>query len=145
MPRYSVSGAVHGSTWIGEYDATTPEEAIELAYNDAGVSLCHECARSVSDPEVCELTAEDLETGDATSEKTIHDQIAEQAKEIERLRVALGEAEYAVTTLRAEMQRLVDWAEAETANNEPEDPAHPHRAHSRVRAARSVLKGTGKP
>jgi hypothetical protein len=65
--------------------------------------------------------------------------------ENERLRVALGEAEYAVTTLRAEMQRLVDWAEAETANNEPEDPAHPHRAHSRVRAARSVLKGTGKP
>lgn len=65
--------------------------------------------------------------------------------ENERLRAALGEAEYAVTTLRAEMQRLVDWAEAETANNEPEDPAHPHRAHSRVRAARSVLKGTGKP
>ena len=89
MPRYSVTGAVHGSTWIGEYDANPPEEAIELAYNDAGISLCHECARSVSDPEVCELTAEDVETGDATSEKSIHDQIVEQAKEIERLRRAL--------------------------------------------------------
>lgn len=89
MPRYSVTGAVHGSTWIGEYDANTPEEAIELAYNDAGISLCHECARSVSDPEVCELTAEDLETGDATSEATTNDQIVEQAAEIRRLRAAL--------------------------------------------------------
>lgn len=89
MPRYSVSGAVHGSTWIGEYDANTPEEAIELAYNDAGISLCHECARSVSDPEVCDLTAEDVETGDATSEATTNDQIVEQAAEIKRLRRAL--------------------------------------------------------
>lgn len=89
MPRYSVTGAVVGSTWIGEYDANTPEEAFEFARDDAGISLCHECARSVSDPEVCELTAEDVETGDATSEKTVHDQIAEQAKEIERLRRAL--------------------------------------------------------
>lgn len=89
MPRYSVSGAVHGSTWIGEYDASTPEEAIEHAYNDAGISLCHGCARKISDPEVCELTAEDVETGDATSEPTPYAQIHEQAQEIERLRRAL--------------------------------------------------------
>ena len=89
MPRYSVTGAVHASTYIGEYDANTPEEAIERAYRDAGVSLCHECARDVSDPEVCELTAEDVETGDATSEATTNDQIVEQAAEIKRLRGAL--------------------------------------------------------
>jgi hypothetical protein len=89
MPRYSVSGAVHGSTWIGEYDANDAWQAIEFARNDADVSLCHECARSVSDPEVCELTAEDLETGDATSEATTNDQIVEQAAEIRRLRAAL--------------------------------------------------------
>lgn len=91
MPRYSVTGAVHASTYIGEYDANTPYEAIELAYNDAGISLCHECARSVSDPEVCELTAEDVETGDSTSEETTNDQIVEQAKEIARLRRALAD------------------------------------------------------
>jgi len=89
MPRYSVTGAVHASTYIGEYDANTPEEAIERAYRDAGVSLCHECAREVSDPEVCELVAEDVETGDATSEATTNDQIVEQAAEIKRLRRAL--------------------------------------------------------
>lgn len=85
MPRYSVSGAVHGSTWIGWYDANTPQEAIERAYNDAGISLCHECARKVSDPEVLELVAEDVETGDATSEATTNDQIVEQSRKIERL------------------------------------------------------------
>lgn len=89
MPRYSVSGAVVGSTWIGEYDANDAWQAIEFARNDADVSLCHECARSVSDPEVCELTAEDVETGDSTSEATTNDQIVEQAKEIARLRRAL--------------------------------------------------------
>ena len=89
MPRYSVTGAVHASTFVGEYDANTPEEAIERAYRDAGVSLCHECAREVSDPEVCELVAEDMETGDATSEATTNDQIVEQAAEIKRLREAL--------------------------------------------------------
>lgn len=89
MPRYSVTGAVHASTYIGEYDANTPYEAIDRAYRDAGVRLCHECSRDVSDPEVCELTAEDLETGDSTSEATTNDQIVEQAREIERLRAAL--------------------------------------------------------
>lgn len=106
MPRYSVSGAVVGSTWIGEYDANTPEEAIGLAYNDAGISLCHECARKVSDPEVLELTAEDVETGDATSEKTIHDQISEQAKEIERLRFAEAEAMALVMNHEGHIERL---------------------------------------
>jgi hypothetical protein len=110
MPRYSVTGAVHGSTWIGEYDANTPEEAIELAYNDAGVSLCHECARSVSDPEVCELTAEDVETGDSTSEATTNDQIVEQAEEIRRLRAAAKQAREALRDcLRSDStNRLVD-------------------------------------
>lgn len=89
MPRYSVTGAVHASTYIGDYYANTPWEAIERAYRDAGISLCHECARDVSDPEVCELVAEDVETGDATSEETTNDQIVEQAAEIKRLRRAL--------------------------------------------------------
>lgn len=99
MPRYSVTGAVHASTFIGEYDANTPEEAIELAYADAGVSLCHECARDVSDPEVCELTAEDVETGDATSEATTNDQVVEQAAEIERLRAEAKRADEEATAL----------------------------------------------
>lgn len=86
MPLYNVTGVVVGSTWVGEYYANDPWQAIEFARDDAGISLCHECARKISDPEVLELTAEDVETGDATSEKTVHDQIAEQAKEIERLR-----------------------------------------------------------
>ena len=92
MPKYNVTGAVHASTYIGEYDANTPEEAIELAYNDAGVSLCHHCARKISEPEVCELIAEDVETGTATSEPTAtNDEIEEQAKEIARLRVVLAD------------------------------------------------------
>lgn len=101
MPRYSVTGAVHASTYIGEYDANTPEEAIELAYNDAGVSLCHQCSRKISDPEVCELTAEDVETGDATSEATTNDQVTEQAEEIKRLRADRDAAQQMVAELRA--------------------------------------------
>jgi hypothetical protein len=93
MPRYSVTGTVHGLTWLGKYVANTPEEAFELAYNGARIKLCLECARSVSDPEVCELTAEDVDTGVTTSEATTNDQIVEQAAEIKRLRSAIDAAE----------------------------------------------------
>lgn len=89
MPRYSVTGTVVASTHIGEFDAVDAEQAMEFARNEASVSLCHQCAREMSDPEIEYLTAEDVETGDATSETTPYDQIREYADEIKSLKLAL--------------------------------------------------------
>jgi len=89
MPTYLVSGAVAASTFVGKYEASCHEEAIELARKDAGISLCHECSRQVSDPEVEWLSAEDDDTGECVSEKSSHDEIVEQAEIIKQLRRAL--------------------------------------------------------
>jgi hypothetical protein len=74
--KYKVGGAVHASTFIGEFEADSPEQAIELAYETAGISVCHQCADTVEDPEVACLWAED-EQGNVTSEPSDHDKIIE--------------------------------------------------------------------
>lgn len=85
--KYRVGGAVHASTYIGEFEASTPEQAIEMAYEEAGISLCHECSREVSDPEVVSLWAED-DDGNTTSEPSDHDRIVALQAEVAALKAA---------------------------------------------------------
>ena len=62
MPKWRVGGTVVGSTYIDEYEAPTWQEAVALATKDASVSLCHQCSREISDPEIESFWAENTET-----------------------------------------------------------------------------------
>jgi hypothetical protein len=90
MKKWRVGGGIAASTYVGEFEAATWQEAIAKAYKVAGVFVCHKCAEHISDPEIDHLWAEDEETGDCTSEPTLSDQVSEQAREIERYRRALA-------------------------------------------------------
>jgi hypothetical protein len=96
MKKWRVGGGIAASTYVGEFEAATWQEAIAKAYKVAGVFVCRKCAEHISDPEIDHLWAEDEETGDCTSEPTLGDQVSEQAREIERLRAALTEAQAAL-------------------------------------------------
>lgn len=74
--KYQVGGAVSASTYIGVFEANSPEEAIERAYDAASVSVCHQCAAKIDDPEIAHLWAED-ESGNVTSEPSEHDKLVE--------------------------------------------------------------------
>jgi len=50
---------VEGGQYVGEFMAETKEETEEMAAHKAGVSLCHQCARQVSDIEVTSITVEE--------------------------------------------------------------------------------------
>ena len=60
MPKFHVSAAVTGSKYIGEFEAATKEEAIEMATNSSAayVSMCHQCSDECQDPECTEFYAE---------------------------------------------------------------------------------------
>lgn len=62
MPRYHVTGAVTGSKYMGEFEADSPEEAIELAMAGEGAhcSVCHHCSSQVEDPEIHEAFADEV-------------------------------------------------------------------------------------
>ncbi len=87
--KYTVGGAVQGSTYIGEIEASSPEEAFDKAYKKAHVSVCHQCAEHIEDPEVCELWAED-ENGVVTHEPS---EIDAARRELAELKEALEVAE----------------------------------------------------
>lgn len=63
MPKYRVSAAVVGSKYIGEFEAGSEEEAIDKAMSSdaAYVSVCHQCSRDISDPELENFCAELIE------------------------------------------------------------------------------------
>lgn len=56
MPRYRVSGTVTASKYLGEFEADSPEDAVDKALTSdaAYVSVCHQCAHDVEDPEIHE-------------------------------------------------------------------------------------------
>lgn len=58
--KWSVSGAVTGSIYLGEYEADSAEEAIKMALDDeeAHPHMCHQCARYCEDPMIDEETLE---------------------------------------------------------------------------------------
>ncbi len=55
--------SVTGSKYVGEFEADTAEEAIELSYDSdgAGVSLCWSCSSECEDGTLDEFTAEEVE------------------------------------------------------------------------------------
>lgn len=83
MARFNAGGGVVASTYIGEVEAETAEEAIKKAWQEAGISVCHECSRHLSDPEIDSIWVED-ENGIVTEDggfKVDHDAVANAHKE----------------------------------------------------------------
>lgn len=77
MALWNVSGTVVGSTYVGEFEAETAAAALRQAWKKADITLCHECAREVSDPEVAELVAENVETGEAVADPAVGESASE--------------------------------------------------------------------
>lgn len=53
MPKYAVWGLIPASTYLGEVEADSPEEAKEKALDlDCRARLCHQCANhlTIDDP-----------------------------------------------------------------------------------------------
>lgn len=52
--KYSVTGVVTGSKYLGEFEADSKEEAIALAMESDAISvrLCHQCVEECEDPEI---------------------------------------------------------------------------------------------
>lgn len=59
--RWRVSGVIVGSKYLGEVEASTKEEAEDKALRRAHVSLCHQCSKQCSDPDIEEAHAEEIE------------------------------------------------------------------------------------
>lgn len=69
---WSVTAAVAGGKYIGDFEAETGEEAIAMAAGSASVDLCHQCASECENAECEWMTAEcDGET--VTTEETWQD------------------------------------------------------------------------
>jgi hypothetical protein len=67
MPKFRVYGEVSAGKFMGTYEASNADEAIELPQNEEGsVSVCHQCAREVDDPQIVRATATNVETGEET-------------------------------------------------------------------------------
>lgn len=61
MPRFRVNGTVVGGKYLGEYEAATKEEAIEMAMNEEGyVSFCHQCCEQCENAEIESADAEEI-------------------------------------------------------------------------------------
>ena len=43
MPKYTIHGIVTATKYIGEYEANSKDEAEAMAWEDAYVSVCHNC------------------------------------------------------------------------------------------------------
>jgi hypothetical protein len=60
IKRWRAYGTVVAGTYIGVVKAETEEEAVQKAYDIAWVSVCHQCSQHISDPEVTEVTVEEI-------------------------------------------------------------------------------------
>jgi ferredoxin len=63
MALYRVVGSVVASKYLGEFEADSPEQAVEMALDSeaACISLCHACADECSDAVIETATAEMVE------------------------------------------------------------------------------------
>lgn len=61
MPRFYAYGTVVGNQFIGAFEADTVEEAEEMAWDQAGVSVCHQCSQQVEDAEISKIIMEKAE------------------------------------------------------------------------------------
>ena len=55
MKKWYVSGTVVAGKFLGEVEAETEKEAIEKGWELAHVSVCHQCAAEVQDPEIDDI------------------------------------------------------------------------------------------
>jgi hypothetical protein len=62
MPKYSVVATVSGSKYLGEFEAATAEEAVQMALESeaAQVCLCHQCSDQCEDPECVAASADEV-------------------------------------------------------------------------------------
>ena len=60
MSKWNVYAIITGSKYLGEFEAETQEEAQDKAAEspDAYVSICHQCAKDIDDPQISEFQAE---------------------------------------------------------------------------------------
>jgi hypothetical protein len=58
--KYRVYGIVKGGKYLGEFEANSQEEAVEMGLNsdEAQVYLCHQCSGDCEDPMIEEAYAE---------------------------------------------------------------------------------------
>lgn len=63
MPKYRAYAVVHSSKYLGEFEAASREEAEQMAWesDEAYVSLCHQCAREINDPDIVDIELEEVE------------------------------------------------------------------------------------
>ena len=61
LKTFSVCAVVVGSKYIGEFRAASEAEALEMAWKEAGVSLCHRCSSECESAEIEELRAEEVD------------------------------------------------------------------------------------
>lgn len=62
MPKFNIYATVTGGKYIGEFEADTAEQAIEMAQESeaAGIRLCHQCSDECEDPECTEFHADEV-------------------------------------------------------------------------------------
>ena len=61
--KYKVYGTVTGTKYLGTFEAESAEVAETMAWesDECCVSLCHQCFGECEDPEVTEVSAEEIE------------------------------------------------------------------------------------
>jgi hypothetical protein len=59
MAKWSLTGCISAGKYLGTVEAETKEEAIEKGWQleSCHVSVCHQCADDVEDPEIIEIAA----------------------------------------------------------------------------------------
>ena len=64
MKKYIVYGLISASKKIGEYEAKSEEEAIEMAEKDKNAnwdySICHQCSSEIEIGDMYEVHAEEI-------------------------------------------------------------------------------------
>ena len=60
--KWRCSGTVVGGKYLGEVEAATKKEAMDLAeqLESVCVSLCHQCTSECEDPEITEIAVEEI-------------------------------------------------------------------------------------
>lgn len=60
MKKYNVYAMVRGRKFLGTFEASNEEEAIEKAIEENGfISLCHQCSSECEDAELENIEAEE--------------------------------------------------------------------------------------
>lgn len=59
MPKYGVYASVGATMYLGEYEAETEDEAIEMAMKNASTpTLCHQCSGELDIGDIIDFEAD---------------------------------------------------------------------------------------